>query len=77
MFNITQKLIKEHSGEILNVKMPGRFITGLARSVLSHDQAIEWAKAKVCVDADSVVGQMKDSPGAKERWKCQVEGLKL
>ena len=49
------------------------------RSVLSHDQAIKWAKAKVCVYADSVlcVGQMKDSPGATERWKGQVEGLRL
>ena len=49
------------------------------RSVLSHDQAIKWAKAKVCVYADSVlcVGQMKDSPGATERWKGQMEGLRL
>ena len=33
----------------------------------------------VCVHADSVlcVGQMKDSPGAIERWKSQMEGLKL
>ena len=33
----------------------------------------------MCVYADSVlcVGQMKDSPGAIERWKGQVEGLRL
>ena len=33
----------------------------------------------VCVHADSVlcVGQMKDSPGAIERWKGQVEDLRM
>ena len=48
-------------------------------SVLANDQAIKWTKAKVCVFADSVlcVGQMKDTPGAIERWKGQVEGLRL
>ena len=51
--------------------MPGIFITFLGE--------IKWAKGKVCVCIDSVlcVGQMKDSPGAIERWKGQVEGLKL
>ena len=50
-----------------------------ASSVIANDQAIKWAKAKVCVHADSVpcVGEMKDSPGATERWKGQVEGLRL
>ena len=40
---------------------------------------MKWAKAKVCLHADSVlcVGQMKDTPGAIERWKSQVEGLRL
>ena len=39
------------------------------RWVLCHDQTIKWAKAKVCVYADSVlcVGQMEDSPGAIEK----------
>ena len=43
-----------------------------------HWPMIKWAKGKVCVYADSVlcVGQMKDSPGAMERWKGQVEDLK-
>ena len=51
----------------------------MTRSVLSHDQAIKWAKAKVCVYADSVqcLGQMKDSNEAKARWEGQVEGLML
>ena len=36
-------------------------------------------RQKVCVHADSVlcVGQMKDSPGAIERWKGQEEGLRM
>ena len=36
-------------------------------------------KAKVCVWGDSVlcVGQVKDTPGAIERWKGPVAGLKL
>ena len=40
-----------------------------------NDQAINWAKAKVCVYADSVlrVGRMEHGPGAAERrWKGQV-----
>ena len=50
-----------------------------ARSVLANGQAITWARAKVYVHADSVlcVGQMRDTPEALERWKGQVEGLRL
>ena len=46
---------------------------------MANDQAIKWVKAKVCVYADSVlcVGQMKDIPGAVQRWKGQVEDLKM
>ena len=79
LFNITQELAMEHSEEILNVTCLEYSSPFWARLVLSHDQAIKWAKAKVCVYADSVlcVGQMKDSPGATERWKGQVEGLRL
>ena len=44
---------------------------------MANDQAVKWAKAEVCVYADSVrVGQVKDVSGATERWKCQVEDLK-
>ena len=44
---------------------------------MATDQAVKWAKAKVCVYADSVrVGQVKDIAGATERWKGQVEDLK-
>ena len=79
LFNVSQKLVMEHSGEILNVKCLEYSSPSWARAVLSHDQAIKWAEAKVCVYADSVpcVGQMKDSPGAIERWRGQLEGLRL
>ena len=44
---------------------------------MATDQAVKWAKAKVCVYADSVrVGQVNDIAGATERWKGQVEDLK-
>ena len=44
---------------------------------MANDQAVKWAKAEVCVYADSVrVGQVKDVSGATERWKGQVEDLK-
>ena len=44
---------------------------------MANDQAVKWAKAKVCVYADSVrAGQVKDVAGATERWKGQVEDLK-
>ena len=48
------------------------------RKMLANDQAVKWAKAKVCAYADSVlcVGQVKDISGATERWKGQVEDLK-
>ena len=79
MFNITQKLVKEHSEEILNAKCLEYSSLSWARSVPANDRLIKWAKAKVCVYADSVlcVGQMKDAPEAVERWKGQVEGLRL
>ena len=58
--------------------MSGICITVLG-SVSSHGQEIKRAKANVCVFADSVlcVGQMKDSPETIEKWKGQVEGLRL
>ena len=78
VFNIAEKLVMEHSEEILNVKCLEYSSPSWARSVLANDQAIKWAKAKVCVYADTVpcVGQMKDISGATERWKGQVEDLK-
>ena len=75
MFNITQKLVKEHSEEILKVKILEYSSPSWARSVLANVKR----RQKVCVYADSVlcVGQMKDTPETVERWKGQVEGLRL
>ena len=69
-FNISQKLVMEHSEVILNVKCLEHSSPSWARSVV---------KAKVCVFADSVlcVGQMRDTPEAIERRTSEVEGLKL
>ena len=79
VLNITQKLVKEHSEEILNVKCLEYSSPSWARSVLSNDQAVKWEKPKVCVYAGSVlcVGQMEDTPAAVEIWRREVEGLKL
>ena len=79
LFNITEKLVMEHSEEILTVKCLEYSSPFWARSALSHDQAIKWAEAKVCVCADSVlyVGQMREGLEAIERWRGQVEGLGL
>ena len=75
VFNITQKLVREHSEEILNAKCLEHSSPSWARSVFANNQAM--AKAKECLCADLCVGQMKDTPGATERWKGLVEGLKL
>ena len=72
LFNITQKLIKEHSEGILIVECLEYSSPSWTRSHLAIDKAVMWAKAKVCVHADSVpyVGQVKDISG-------HVEGLRL
>ena len=79
LFKITQKLIMEHSEEILDVNWLEGSCPSWTRSMLSHDQAIKWAKAKVCVYAYSVLflGQMNDSKEAIARWESQVEGLEM
>ena len=50
VFNITQKLVREHSEEILYVKC-----------VEYSRQAIKWAKAKVRVHADSVLSDTRSN----------------
>ena len=77
--NITQKLALEHSQEILNVKPLESSSPSWTRSVLSHDQAIKWTKAKVRVYSDSVlcVGQMNESKEAIKRWEGQMEEHKM
>ena len=76
VFTIAQKLVKEHSEEIMNVKFLKYSSHSWARSVLANDQVIKWVKAKVCVFADSFlfVGQMTRSNRKMERssGKTQV-----
>ena len=60
IFCITQKLILEHSEEILNVNTIESASPSWARSVLSQDQVIQWAKAKVRVYSDSVLCPAED-----------------
>ena len=55
VFNITRKLMKEYSEEILNVECLGCSSPSWTRSILVNDQAIKWTKAKACVYADSVL----------------------
>ena len=50
LFDITQKLILEHSEEILNVNTIESASPSWTRSVLSHDQVIQWKNQK-CVSA--------------------------
>ena len=79
VFNITQKLIQEHSEEILNAKCLEYSSLSWARSVLANDQAMKCAKAKACVYADSFlcIGRMEQAPGATvQRWKGQIEDLR-
>ena len=78
LFNITQKLVVEHSEDILKVKCLEYSSPSNVRSALARDQAVKWAKAAVCVYADSIlcVGQVKHISGATARWKGPVEDLK-
>ena len=80
VFNISQKLPKEHPEEILNVRSLEYSSPSRTRSTVVSDEAIKWAKAKACVYADSVlcVGRMEQSPGvAERRWKGQFEDLRM
>ena len=75
LFNITRKLLLEHSEETLNVKPLESSSPSRTRSPLPHEQAINWKKTKVRVYSDSVlcVGQMNESKEATVRWEGQVE----
>ena len=55
LFNITQKLVLDHSEEILNVNIIESASLSWMRSTLSHDQVIQWTKAEVRVHSDSVL----------------------
>ena len=69
VFNITQKLMKEHSEEILNVRGLEYSSPSWTRSTLDNDQAIKWAQAKACVYADSVL-----CVGRMEKAKLKISG---
>ena len=79
LVKITQKLLLEHSEEILNVNTIDSASLPWTRSVLSHDQVIQWTKAKERVYSDSVpcLGKMNDSRDANTRWESQVEEFKM
>ena len=69
----------EHSEEILNVKCLEYSSPSWARLV--HEQKIKRSNVRrqkyVSMLIQFYVGHMNDSPGAIERWKSQVEGLRL
>ena len=79
-FNITRKLIKEHSEEILKVRGLEYSSPSWTKSVLANDQAVKWAKANV-VSARTpffvLVGWNKVPRAAERRWKGQVEDLRM
>ena len=79
VFNITQKLTKVHSEEILNVECLEYSLPSWTRSMLANDQAVKWAKAKVCVYADSIlcVGQVKKFQEQQKDGKDKIEDLKM
>ena len=78
LLKITQKLIFEHSEEILNVGAIESASPSWTRSVFSQDQVIQWTKEKVRVYSDSVLclEKMNDSKYAITRWEGQVGEFK-
>ena len=72
-------MILEHSEEILNVNTIESASLPQTRSVLSHDQVIQWTKSKVRVYSDSVqcLGKMNESKDAIIRCEGQVEEFKM
>ena len=79
LFNITQKLILEHSEEMLNVNTIDSASHSWTGSVLSHDQVVQWTKAKVRVFSDSFecMERMSENKDASARWVGQVEEFKM
>ena len=63
----------------MNVKTLHYQSPSWTRSTLFNENLIKWAKAKVCVYADSVlcVGKIEQNPGAADaKWTGQIEDLK-
>ena len=62
----------EHSEEVLNVKCLEYSSPSWTRSIFADDQAIKWAKAKVCVYADTVLWSRSDRKMARSSGRTQV-----
>ena len=77
LFNVTQKLILEHSEEILNVNTIESASPSRARSVFSHDQVIQWIKAKVRVYPDFVLCLEKMNASIDANFRWEVEEFKM
>ena len=68
------------SEEILNVRSLDHSSPSWTRSTLFNNKAIKWAKAKVCVYADSVlcVGRIEQAPGTADATCIrQIEDLTM
>ena len=72
-------MILDHSEEILNLKPIESTISSWTRSTLSHDQVINWTKAQVRVDSDSVLclGKLSVLTEANRRWESKVAEFQL
>ena len=73
VFNVTQKLIEEHSEEFLHVRSYSS--PSWTRSTLVNDQAVKWAKAKVCLRwLRSICWSTRSRSSTDRRWveKSQV-----
>ena len=75
-FGITHKLILDNSEEVENVKMITNTNPSRTRSLLSHDEVIKWAKAKVLVSV-LCLEKVLDHSEASHRWKGQVADFQL
>ena len=75
LFSVTQKLVLEHSEEILDVNTIDSTSPSWTRSTVTHDQVIQWTRAKVRVYSDSVLclGMMSFHKEAITKWEGQEE----
>ena len=75
VFNMTQKLIKDHAEGILNVECLEYSSPSWIN--LANDKAVKLVKARVCVHADSLlcVGQVKDISLIESEWTIIFQGF--
>ena len=71
LFGITQKVVSDHTEEILDVKPIQSTASLRTRSRLSHRQVIKWTKAKVHENSDSILclGKLSDHSEANRKWQ--------